>query len=126
MPVSGMAQGLGRTTDDLTMRERFWIVAGKVKTVQGDPVRGATVTVTPPMYTSPRILATDAQGEFRSEYAVIREGGSDFSAIVTVKKKGFQTAHAFVNYGRSDKTWWVPFTLHERRMKTPTCSHRRI
>ena len=43
LPISGMAQGLGRDITGLLdrLQAKFWLVAGKVKTVQGDPVRGA-------------------------------------------------------------------------------------
>ena len=38
-------------------------------------------------------------------------GSNEFIVILTVKKKGFQTAHSYVNYGRTNKTWVVPLTL---------------
>jgi tetratricopeptide (TPR) repeat protein len=137
MPVSGMAQRMeteGDETDHLQLMRKFWLVAGKVKTVQGDPVRGAAVTVAPTDFrtkavedptdsfaplTSTTILNTDAQGDFRTQFAMVADITPQFSAILTVKKKGFQTAHAFVDYGQSGKSWLVQLTLHELRDEDP-------
>ena len=88
-------------------------MGGKVKTFQGDPLRGATVTVTPLVATDTRMLATDAQGKFRTEYTLNVEMVRELSVVVTVKKKGFQTAHAYVNYTHSSKNWELPLTLRE-------------
>jgi len=95
--------------------QKTWLVSGKVKTADGDPVRNASVLVTPLVPAASRTLTTNAQGEFRTEFQVILSNVQDvlvFSAILTAKAKGFHTAHAYVNYGRSGKTWEVPLTLH--------------
>lgn len=118
LPISVMSQATAPTgvtvgSNPYDVVEANWLVAGKVKTVQGDPVRGATVTVAPLMGAPVRSLATNAQGEFRTEYRLSAVEVSGFSVILTVKKKGFQTAHAFVDYGNSLKTWVVPLTLRE-------------
>ncbi len=138
MPVSGMAQRFeteGDETDTLQLMRKFWLVAGKVKTVEGDPVRGAAVTVTPTDFrahpvedptdsfaplTSTTLLNTNAQGEFRAQFAMVADITPQFSAILTMKKKGFQTAHAFVDYGQSGKAWLVQVTLHELRDEDPS------
>jgi tetratricopeptide (TPR) repeat protein len=120
--------------DKAQLMQKFWLVAGQVKTVQGEPVRGAAVTVAPtdlrsnpvedatelfPLNTSTTIVSTDAQGEFRANFSMVADITPEFNAILTVKKKGFKTAHAFVNYGNSDKTWLVELTLHELRDEDP-------
>jgi Tfp pilus assembly protein PilF len=101
------------------MISRVWLVAGRVKTVQGDPVRGAAVTVTPISTSSARMLGTDAQGEFRTDFSLLAEQVREFSVILTAKKRGFQTTHAYVNYGQSERTWWVPLTLHGLQDEDP-------
>jgi len=123
--MTGMAQGLGErsgmgsTPDNVTMMQNRWIVAGRVKTIQGDPVRGAAVTISPLNSAATRILATDVDGEFQYQFGTIAEEVREFSATLTIKKKGFQTAHAYVNYGHSTRTWWIPFTLHEQEDEDP-------
>lgn len=118
LPISGRAQGNGPVLPGLgnnpyDVVQANWLVAGKVRTVQGDPVRGATVTVEPLISLTFRTLTTDAQGKFRTEYQLNAKEVRQFSVILTVKKKGFQTAHAFVDYGNSVKSWEVPLTLRE-------------
>jgi len=118
LPIAGMAQGngpvlpgLGNNSNDVV--QAIWVVAGKVKTVHHEPVQGATVMVTPLVPAGIRTLTTNAQGEFRTQYQLNSVEFSGFSAILTVKKKGFQTAHAFVDYGNSVRTREVPVTLRE-------------
>jgi len=95
------------------MAQTIRLLAGKVKTTHGDPVRGATVTVAPLIAAPVRSLSTNAQGEFRTEYRLNEVGVEDFIFALTVKKKGLQTGHAFVNYGRSAKAWIIQITLRE-------------
>ena len=90
-----------------------WVVEGRVKTLQGDPVRAATVLVMPLVSAGPRSLPTDAQGGFHTVYQVNLKEIAEFSLILTVKKKGYQTAHAYVDFGSSAKTWVIPVTLRE-------------
>jgi tetratricopeptide (TPR) repeat protein len=115
MPV--MAQFLGGVDPTVSIPNDLvqanWLVAGKVKTVHGEPVRSAAVTVAPLVTAGPRTVTTDAQGEFRTMYQLNIKDISEFSLILTVKKKGFQTAHEYVNFGRSVKTWVIPLTLRE-------------
>ena len=118
LPISVMAQGLGQanvtvSNNPYAVVQTIWLVAGKVKTVHGDPVRGATVTVSPLISAAVRSLASDAQGEFRTEYRLNAVGVNEFNVILTARKKGFQTTHAFVSYARSATTWVVPLTLRE-------------
>jgi Tfp pilus assembly protein PilF len=95
--------------------QKTWLVSGKVKTADGDPVRNASVLVAPLIRAASRTVTTNPQGEFRTEFQVILSNEQDvleFSAIITAKAKGFHTAHAYVNYGHSGKTWEIPLTLH--------------
>lgn len=116
LPISGMTQGQGLapTPQETTLLQNRWIVAGKVKTAQGYPVRGAAVIISPLSTTATRMLATDVDGEFQYQFGMMAEEVRDFKALLTVKKKGFQTEHAYVNYGKSARTWWIPITMHEQ------------
>jgi tetratricopeptide (TPR) repeat protein len=111
LPVSAIAQSL--PTSQADEMEGIWLVAGKVKTFQGDPIRGAAVTVTPLVGAETRTLATDAQGKFRYEYTMNVGLVPEFSVVFTVKKKGFQTAHAYITYTHPRESWEVPLTLRE-------------
>jgi Tfp pilus assembly protein PilF len=111
--------GVGVGNNPYGVEQGIWLVAGTVKTVQGVPVRGATVTVAPVTATGYRTLTTDARGEFNTLYQLLGQQDTEFSVIFTAKKKGFQTAHAFVNYGRPGKTWAVSFTLREVQDENP-------
>jgi len=117
LPIPAMAQFLGGVDSTVNIPNDLvqanWVVEGKVKTLQGDPVRAATVLVMPLVAAGPRSLATDAQGAFRTVYQVNIKDIKEFSLVLTVKKKGFQTAHAYVDFGPSVKTWVVPLTLRE-------------
>ena len=119
MAAQNMGQGITSGDESIAMTQASWVVAGKVKTAQGDPVRSATVMVTPLGIANPRTLSTNAEGEFSTEYQLRAETVGEFIVIFTVKMKGFETAHAYVNYGRSGKTWWVPIALREVREEDP-------
>lgn len=112
LPARSIAQR-GQFSHDLNMMEKGWSVAGTAKTSQGEPVRNATVTVQPLNGMGPKVLTTDAAGEFRTYYSMLAEELPVFSAVLTVGKKGYETAHAYVNYGQSQQTWWIRFTMHD-------------
>jgi len=99
--------------------QKVWPVAGKIKTLQGEPVRGAVVTVEPLNGTGSRNLTTDPRGEFGTQYQLLGAQETEFSVILTVKKKGFQPAHAYVDYGRSGNAWVVSLTLRAPRDDDP-------
>ena len=118
LPTQGMAQGLGQanitvSTNPYAQVKTPWLVAGKVKNFHGETVKGAAVTVAPTIAVAVRSLSTDAQGQFRTEYQLNASGVDAFNVVLTVKKKGYQTAHAYISYERSAKTWEVPLTLRE-------------
>jgi tetratricopeptide (TPR) repeat protein len=39
--------------------------------------------------------------------------------ILTVKKKGFQTSHSYVNFGHAAASFWIPITMHEVQEEDP-------
>ena len=80
------------------------IFAGKVTTLQGDPIRGAKVDVE--SLSAPggfRSLTTDLQGGFKTEYLFNAELVKEFSVILTVTKKGFLKAHETIDLGDSSQ-----------------------
>ena len=101
------------TTNPYAQVKAPWLVAGKVKNLHGETVKGAAVTVAPTIAVAVRSLSTDAQGQFRTEYQLNASGVDEFNVVLTVRKKGYQTAHAYISYARSAKTWEVPVTLRE-------------
>ena len=115
MPLGG---GFGDSTlssvNRLQTQQRNWSVSGKVTTLAGQPIAHARVEVAPTVEGGQfRSLMTDAQGQFRTEYWLNFERFKDFSIALTVTKKGFLRAHAFINFGSSGKTWVIPVTLRE-------------
>ncbi len=88
-----------------------WLVVGTVKTAQGDSVRGIPVMVSPLHAAGSRVVFTDAQGAFSTEYDLNVQTVNDFAFVLTVKKKGYQTAHAYADFLTSGKSWQIPLTL---------------
>ena len=121
LPVSSIAQDSigGRVAtmagiDRFSIQQKHWLVTGKVKTLQGDPVAGAKVEVAPTSASGEfRILVTNFQGEFRTEYSLNSESVKEFGIDLKVTKKGFRKAHSVIDFGASDKTWVIPITLRE-------------
>ncbi len=121
-PVWGQAtldQSIGQTPNFVSDLQREWLVAGRVKTVQGYPVRGAGVTISAPNNTATRYLPSDVDGEFQYQFSVLAEESNRFIVFVTVKKKGFETTHSYINFGNSDKSYWIPLTMHEVQVEDP-------
>jgi len=105
-PAATPAQGLNLYN--------MWFIQGRVKTLQGDPVGGAKVSIVPVNASaSPRSLLTDLQGEFRTDYSLNLEGVKEFTIDLKVVKKGYLRAHAIITFEESGKTWVIPVTLRE-------------
>jgi tetratricopeptide (TPR) repeat protein len=105
-PPSTPARGLNLYT--------MWFIQGKVKTLQGDPVGGAKITIVPVNVSAgPRNLLTDLQGEFQTNYSLNLEGVKQFTIDVKVAKKGYLRAHAIIAFEDLGKTWVIPITLRE-------------
>ncbi len=96
-----------------------WVVSGRVTTLGGDPVRGAKVLVTPTTGVQARTLATDARGEFGTDYWLDVRIIKDVGVKLTVTKKGFLRSHALVDLGDPSKPWIIPVTLRDGR-REPT------
>jgi tetratricopeptide (TPR) repeat protein len=128
LPVSSVAQTMGGTDpmggalssnmlgniNPYNILQKHWLVAGKVTTLQGDPVAGAKVDVTPTGAAGEfRTLLTDFQGQFHTDYWLNAQLVKEFSVDLRVTKKGFRKAHSLIDYGTSEKTWLIPVTLRE-------------
>ena len=94
--------------------QKHFIVAGKVTTLRGDPVRGAKVVVEPGVSGEFRVLQTSLQGEFSTEYDLNADLVKEFSVTLVVTKKGLSKAREVIDFGASDKTWVIPVTLAGR------------
>jgi tetratricopeptide (TPR) repeat protein len=98
----------------LNYLQKHWIVAGKVMTLQGDPIRGARVTVIPTNASGEfQTSDTDFQGMFRAEYALSADLVKELTVDVTITKKGFLKGHALIDLGDPDKPQLRPFTLRD-------------
>ena len=91
-----------------------WVVEGKVVTLQGAAVVGAKVQVIPQNFSAPsRILVTDRQGVFQTQYSLNVDEVKEFTAEMDVTKKGFRKAALFLDYGEGSKVNIVHVTLWE-------------
>src|SRR5208282_2940598 len=100
LPASVLAQTNLQNTSTFGVspydqEQGVWMVSGRVKTIHGDPIKGASVTVSPLVSAGSRILTTDAQGEFKTIYQLNIIDVANFSLILTVKKKAFRTADQY-------------------------------
>ncbi|MGO8814407.1 MAG: tetratricopeptide repeat protein [Terriglobia bacterium] len=96
------------------MNQRAWVVAGKVTTLEGDPVAGVKVAVQPTVAAEFRVLTTDQQGQFQTVYSLNAELVKEFSVFVIANKKGFLKTHALVDFGNGEKTFGIPITLRNQ------------
>ena len=101
------------TINPFALLQKHWLVAGKVMDLHGDPMPRVRVWVQPTVSAENRLLTTDDQGQFVTEYALNTELVKEFSVVVSVNKKGFQKVHALIDFGRADKTWSIPITLRD-------------
>ena len=114
LTIPWMAYGQQTMAGDVgryAMEQKAWPIVGMVKTVQGDPVRGAVVTVVPLIAQAPRILTTDALGRFHTQFVVNAREDHEFGVTLSAKKKGFQTAHRLADFDLSGKPWTISLTL---------------
>src|SRR5271157_5182308 len=90
LPVSVCAQlNLSTPPGSLSMYNNCTL-AGRVTTLEGDAVAGARVSVVPMSFSAAfRNLATDLQGNFRTDYSLNLEAIKGLTFEVKVAKKGF-------------------------------------
>ena len=116
LSVPLLAQVRQTPLDDLSsldLMNTHWMVGGKVTTLEGDPVHGAKVLVSPTTGVQARTLTTDARGEFATDYWLNIRIIKDVGVRLTVTKKGFLRSHALVDLGDPSKPWIIPVTLRD-------------
>jgi tetratricopeptide (TPR) repeat protein len=103
------------STDNLyRIVQKRWVVAGRVTTLEGNPVAGAKVDVQPTGASGAfRTLVTDFQGQFQTDYWLNTDLVKEFAVELSVTKRGFLKAHALIDFGSTDKFWLIPVTLRE-------------
>lgn len=77
----------------------------------GDFIPGASVQVSPLAAGEFRLLKSDASGDFQTFYFVTQGFIKDFRVWLTVKKKGFRTAHELIDLGEFPTPVRLPITL---------------
>ena len=118
LPTALVAQDIGgdpnyNTMNVMNLLQKHWLVSGKVMNLHGEPLAGVKVLVLPTEAGEERVLTTDGQGQFVTEYTLNADLVKEFSVVVTVNKKGFQKAHALIDFGNSDKQTAIPITLRD-------------
>jgi hypothetical protein len=117
MPPMPNAQGIPtqvNTWNPSALQQRHWLVVGKVMTLDGNPVAGVKVTVQPTLEAETRLLTTDQQGQFYTEYWLNADTVKQFSVVLNANKKGYLKAHALVEVGSGDKPAGIPITLRDQ------------
>jgi len=113
VPVCAVAQIASSSSQGINLYSD-WLVEGKVVTLQGAAIVGAKVQVVPKNFSAAtRILSTDRQGEFKTDYSLNMDEIKQFAAEVDVTKKGFRKASLFLDYGEAGNTPLVHVTLRE-------------
>ena len=121
LPVTLMGQGNSRITLPVGILAQK-VVAGKVYTLQGDPVVHASVGIENNAAAPYRVVQTNNQGEFRADYDFLEETEAvkHFTVILRVTKKGFQPAHKIAEIAASSKAAGIPVTLRPLQPEDPS------
>jgi len=115
-PVSGAPTTTFGTINVNSTFLKDWIVGGKVRTLEGNPVHGAKVVVQPLSTAGDfRTVKTDLQGEFRTDYQFNTDTVKELSVELTISMKGFLEAHQIIDFGGTDKFWVIPVTLRDAK-----------
>jgi len=112
--VRGLAAQVQVTDRWAILVQQVWTVEGKVKTLQGDPVRGAKVAIkVSGLAGKAQTLQTDEQGAFRTEFRLSNGKSQGLGLDLTVTKHRYLTVHTIVDFDSSGKTWIIPVTLRD-------------
>jgi tetratricopeptide (TPR) repeat protein len=100
MPAAVLAQTVANDFQESQMNygmQQLKVVAGQVITAQGSPIVHASIEVLNNAGAPPRILQTDANGRFQSDYEFMLDSDEvrHFNVSLKVTKKGFQPVHKF-------------------------------
>jgi hypothetical protein len=78
----------------------FRAIFGRVTNIKDEPIAGAAVEIlTNGGAHPPQFVDTNPDGTFRIDFTFLHD--EEFTAVVTVAKKGFPKAHSYANYDKS-------------------------
>jgi hypothetical protein len=100
--------------DPYNYLQKHWVVAGKVTDLKGDPIHSAKVVIAPMNGNAQsRIIETDVQGQFHTEYDLNADSTRDLRVSLVATKKGYLRAHEVVHFADAGKSWLIPITLRD-------------
>jgi tetratricopeptide (TPR) repeat protein len=94
-----------------------WRVAGHVATLKGEPIAAARITIDiGDVGTQPkRLLQTDLQGRFQSDYELTNAISPKLRVHVNASKDGYQPAAETVEFPSNDKAWVIQVILRNKK-----------
>lgn len=111
-PISGAP--VLNNINPYSLYQKHWLVAGRVITLNGEPVPNVKVSVQPTEAGEFRTITTDDEGNFATEYYTNPELVKAFGVVLIVNKKGYLKAHEWVDFGENEKnTFAISITLRE-------------
>ncbi|MGD0695641.1 MAG: tetratricopeptide repeat protein [Terriglobia bacterium] len=94
------------------VEKRTWNVFGKVTDLKGAPLRAAAVRVDIGQgSTSVRVLTSNPQGEFRTEYTLDASTNTSLAVKLAIEREGYVPAHEYIDFGVGDKTWEIDIAM---------------
>lgn len=95
-------------------RAQVWTILGRVTTASGDPAGGATVRVSADASIGPaRLLETNLQGEFRTEYTLDTKLYAQIDVEVAASKPGYLDARERAEFKQKEGTREFHLVLRE-------------
>ncbi len=95
-------------------RAQVWTIMGRVTTASGEPAGGATVHVSAGSRIGPpRVLETNLQGEFRTEYTLETKLYKQIDVEVTASKPGYLEARERAEFKQKEGTREFHLVLRE-------------
>ncbi|HEV2493205.1 MAG TPA: tetratricopeptide repeat protein [Terriglobia bacterium] len=114
-PVGAVAGDRAPFGELRNIEKQDWHVFGRVTSLDGEPIAGAKVRADVGGGTSSvKMLDTDLQGNFRTDFSLDAQQYSRLSVKLTVIKPGYLDAHESVDFGSSDKTWEIDLMMRSR------------
>ncbi len=133
-PPGGKEPGGGNISETnrisgLLLQERVpkrWDIAGKVVTLQGDPVPGAKVQAETPMSSKRQTLTTNSDGNFHTFFQREMKVTAQLDVRLTVRKKGFLPAQQIVEYAATGIDKPVRITLRPAQQEADLLSQEEL
>jgi Tetratricopeptide repeat len=124
-PPEDLTMGVSEM-NGVTRSQKEWAVAGRVMNMAGDVIEGATVQISPMQAGEYRMFKSDASGDFETLYFVNEGYVTDFKVWLTVKKRGFQTAHELIDYAEFPTPVRLPITLRPDEQSSNLLSQQEL